>query len=102
MVLVAVAAAVWIGATRSEARDGSASPTRAAAPSGVAAGAATIKVGLVTDIGGLNDKSFNFLANKGLQAAKSKLGVQVDVQESHSNTDYIPNLQGFAQKRYNL
>jgi len=95
--LVAVAAAVWMGTTRSEARDNT-----AAAPSAAATPAATLKVGLVTDIGGLNDKSFNFLANKGLQEAKSKLGVQVDVQESHSNTDYIPNLQSFAQKRYNL
>ena len=32
---------------------------------GTSAGPA-IKVGLVTDIGGLDDRSFNFLANKGL------------------------------------
>ena len=31
-----------------------------------------IKVGLVTDIGGLNDRSFNALANKGLQDAKKQ------------------------------
>src|SRR3954462_13619028 len=35
-----------------------------------------IKVGLVTDIGGLNDRSFNTLANKGLETAKSSLGIQ--------------------------
>jgi basic membrane protein A and related proteins len=28
-----------------------------------------IKAGVVTDIGGLNDRSFNFLANKGLEDA---------------------------------
>ena len=33
-----------------------------------------IKVGLVTDIGGLNDRSFNQLANEGLERAKSELG----------------------------
>ena len=35
-----------------------------------------IKVGLVTDIGGLNDRSFNQLANEGLERAKSELGVE--------------------------
>ncbi|HEX2102433.1 MAG TPA: hypothetical protein VHF51_02185, partial [Solirubrobacteraceae bacterium] len=35
-----------------------------------------IKVGVVTDIGGLNDRSFNALANKGLQDAVRQLGVQ--------------------------
>ena len=34
-----------------------------------------IKIGLVTDIGGLDDRSFNFLANKGLQRAERELGV---------------------------
>ena len=31
-----------------------------------------IKVGLVTDIGGLDDRSFNFLANKGLEQARAR------------------------------
>ncbi len=35
-----------------------------------------IKVGIVTDIGGLNDRSFNQLANEGLERAKSELGVE--------------------------
>ena len=39
------------------------------------AAAAKLKVALVTDIGGLNDKSFNALAYKGLQNAQKKLGV---------------------------
>ena len=34
------------------------------------------KVAVVTDIGGLNDKGFNDLANKGLLRAKAQLGVQ--------------------------
>ena len=40
--------------------------------------ASDVKVGLVTDIGGLNDRSFNFLANKGLEEAKAKYGVADD------------------------
>ena len=51
-----------------------------------------IKAGLVTDIGGLNDRSFNFLANKGLEDAESDLGVTGRVFISKSNGDYVPNL----------
>ena len=51
-----------------------------------------IKVGLVTDIGGLNDRSFNALANKGLEDAESELGIDGRVLISKSNADYVPNL----------
>jgi len=47
---------------------------------------------LVTDIGGLNDKSFNHLAYVGLQTSQKKLGVQGRVIQSKSPADYIPNL----------
>ncbi len=61
------------------------------------------KVVLVTDIGGLDDRSFNFLANKGLQDAKKRYGVQGRVFLSKSNADYIPNLRDAVQKeRANL
>jgi basic membrane protein A and related proteins len=61
-----------------------------------------IKVGLVTDIGGLNDRSFNQLANEGLQRAKSQLGVDTRVLPSKSNADYVPNLSSLAQQKYDL
>lgn len=61
-----------------------------------------IKVGLVTDTGGLNDKSFNHLAYVGLQNAVSKLGIKGDVIESHAGSEYVPNLTSFAQKGYDL
>jgi basic membrane protein A len=47
---------------------------------------------LVTDIGGLNDKSFNHLAYVGLLAAE-KSGIKGRVIQSKSPADYIPNLQ---------
>src|SRR3954464_15093645 len=62
----------------------------------------TYKVALVTDIGGLDDRSFNFLANKGLQQAKSKLGIQGRVFVSKSNADYVPNLSTAARQGNNL
>jgi basic membrane protein A and related proteins len=64
--------------------------------------AKSIKTGLVTDIGGLNDRSFNFLANKGLEDAESKLGVEGRVFLSKSNGDYIPNLTTAAQQQEDL
>jgi len=61
-----------------------------------------IKVGVVTDIGGLNDRSFNALANKGLQDAIKQLGVEGRVLISEQNSDYIPNLTTLAQQKYDL
>src|SRR3954449_2328517 len=61
-----------------------------------------IKVGLVTDIGGLNDRSFNQLANEGLERAKSELGVDTRVLVSKQNSDYVPNLSTLAQQKYDL
>jgi basic membrane protein A and related proteins len=61
-----------------------------------------IKVGLVTDIGGLNDRSFNHLANQGLENAEKQLGVQGRVLISKSDADYIPNLTSLAQQGYDM
>ena len=47
---------------------------------------------LVTDIGGLNDKSFNHLAYVGLQKAQTTAQVKGRVIQSKSPQDYIPNL----------
>jgi basic membrane protein A and related proteins len=62
----------------------------------------SIRIGLVTDIGGLDDRSFNFLANEGLERAEEQLGVQGRVVVSRSNADYVPNLSSLAQQRYDL
>ena len=60
-------------------------------------GAAGPKVGLVTDLGGLNDRSFNALANKGLEQAEDELGSAGTVLESKSASDYEKNLGQLAQ-----
>jgi basic membrane protein A and related proteins len=79
---------------------GAAKPAASAAPAKAAA--TPIKVALVTDIGGLDDRSFNFLANKGLQRAKATLGAQGRVYISKANSDYIPNLSTAARQKYDL
>ncbi len=68
----------------------STSSTTAAASSG------GFKVGLVTDIGGLNDHGFNHLSYEGLLQAESQLGVKGTVLQSNSGADYIPNLTRLA------
>jgi basic membrane protein A len=77
---------------------GSAKPAASNAPAkATKAAGGSIKVALVTDIGGLDDKSFNFLANQGLNRAKSRLGAQGRVYISKSNADYVPNLVAAAR-----
>jgi basic membrane protein A and related proteins len=71
-------------------------------PTTTAAAPAGFKVGLSTDTGGLNDRSFNHLAYLGLQQAATDLGVQTRVVQSASPADYIPNLTKLAQQGYNL
>jgi basic membrane protein A and related proteins len=71
------------------------SPTTTAASS-------TFKVGLSTDTGGLNDRSFNHLAYVGLLRAEKTLGVQKRVILANSSADYIPNLTALAQQGYDL
>jgi basic membrane protein A len=60
------------------------------------------KIGLVTDIGGLNDQSFNHLAYVGLQKAITDFKVKGDVKESKTGDDYVPNLTNFASTGYDL
>lgn len=61
-----------------------------------------LKVGLVTDVNGLQDNGYNHLAELGLLKAQSILNVQADVTQSSSSTDYVQNLTAYATKGYNL
>jgi basic membrane protein A and related proteins len=85
------------GSSSSSSSSGGGGSSSAAAKPG-----ADMKIGLVTDIGGLNDHGFNHLAYVGLQRAASQLGTQVQVEQSSSASDYVPNLQKFAVQHYNL
>ncbi|MFL5954031.1 MAG: BMP family protein [Gaiellaceae bacterium] len=81
----------------------SAAPTTSVAPpTTTVKSGGTFKVGLSTDTGGLNDRSFNHLAYVGLQRAASELGAQTRVVTAKSPSDYIPNLSGLARQGYSL
>src|SRR5690242_11932933 len=60
------------------------------------------KVGLVTDIGGLNDRGFNHLSYVGLLRAEKELGITQQVFQAKSTQDYVPNLSTFARQGYDL
>ncbi len=64
--------------------------------------AAKLKVGLVTDIGGLNDRGFNASAYAGLKRAMAKLGIQGKALISNSQADYIPNFTSLIRQKYDL
>jgi basic membrane protein A len=60
------------------------------------------KIGLVTDVGGVNDGSFNQSAWEGLQLAAEDFGVEANYLESATDADYIPNIETFVDEEYDL
>jgi basic membrane protein A and related proteins len=62
----------------------------------------TFKVGLVTDISGLNDRGFNHLSYVGLKRAQAQFGVQGEVFQTKAAQEYVPNLSTFARRGYDL
>jgi basic membrane protein A len=80
--------------------EGEAAGTEAAATTD--GGGDTIRVGLVTDQGQLNDRGFNQLAHEGVQRAEDELGIEARVLESASDADYVPNMSTLADEGYDL
>ncbi|MDC3416341.1 BMP family protein [Aquibacillus sp. 3ASR75-54] len=68
--------------------------------------ASDFSVGMVTDVGGVDDKSFNQSAWEGLQAFGEENGMEkgkgFDYAQSDANADYMPNLNRLVQQNYNL
>ncbi|MBX3063166.1 MAG: BMP family ABC transporter substrate-binding protein [Anaerolineae bacterium] len=61
-----------------------------------------MKVGLVTDIGGVNDQAFNQLAWEGIQRASAEIGFEAKFIESNQSTDYETNIDALASDNYNV
>ena len=89
-----------------------AAPTAAAEPTAApAAGGATdadcakpevFCVGMVTDVGKVDDKSFNQSAWEGVKAAEKDLGAVVNYVETKDAKDYGNNISLFAEKGYDV
>ncbi len=61
-----------------------------------------LNVAMVTDLGGVNDNSFNQSAWEGLQQLNADTGINVDYIESQSDADYVPNLSRFVKEGKDL
>ena len=64
-----------------------------------------ITVGMITDVGGVNDQSFNQTSWEGLQAVQKELGedkVEVKYLESKQDADYVPNIEQFIDEETDL
>jgi basic membrane protein A len=61
-----------------------------------------ISVGMVTDIGGIDDKSFNATAWQGIERAIKELPVEGSYLESQQQTDYATNITQYLQQDTNL
>ena len=63
---------------------------------------AKVRIGLVFDIGGKNDKSFNEAAWRGLQRARGELGVDVQYIEPTEGADRESALRTLASRKCDL
>ncbi|MGE5463577.1 MAG: BMP family ABC transporter substrate-binding protein [Syntrophothermus sp.] len=59
-------------------------------------------VGLVTDVGKINDKSFNQSAWEGVQRAEKELGAKVQYIETSDAKDYAKNIATFGDAGYDV
>ncbi len=72
------------------------------AATAVAPTAVPVKIGEVTDLGGVNDKSFNALAWKGVSDAIAQLGVDGVFLQSTQQSDYAKNIQQMLTSKEDL
>jgi basic membrane protein A len=73
-----------------------------AAPAATQAPAKPLKIGVVTDVGQLEDKSFNQASYEGGKGAAEKLGATFDVIVTQNISDYKQNIQTFVDQGFNV
>lgn len=78
------------------------SPATSGSTAGSAEGSSSFKVKMVTDMGGVNDQSFNQLAWEGLQELQDQTGIKVGYTESKQEADYATNLDKAVDDENNL
>ena len=93
------------GTTTSTAPSVAPSTAESAAPSGPASAGTSVnalKIGVVTDVGQLEDKSFNQASNEGSKAAADAVGGTHDVIVTQAISDYGANIQTFLDKGFDV
>ena len=69
---------------------------------GTPAMGAKLKIAMVTDVGGVNDQSFNQSAWEGLQRVEKDFGIKVSYKESKQDADYAPNMETLTDAGFDL
>lgn len=59
-----------------------------------------LRVAMVTDVGGVEDQSFNQAAWEGLQEAKADFDLDIAFRESNQEADYEPNIDDLVDAGY--
>ncbi|WP_027092120.1 BMP family lipoprotein [Cohnella thermotolerans] len=96
------AASPSAGSSASESPGASPSESASASPSAAPVDGKGKKIGMVTDVGGVNDKSFNQQAWEALQRIGKDTGAEVKYLESKKDADYETNLNQFVKGGYDL
>jgi basic membrane protein A len=86
-------AATPSGSAQPTASDGAASPSASLTP---------LRIGVVTDVGQLEDKSFNQSSNEGAMAAAEAIGGEHDVVVTQNISDYGQNIQQFVDADFDV
>jgi basic membrane protein A len=63
---------------------------------------AMLCIGFVTDIGGLDDKSFNDAIWEALKLAETELGATINYIETNEVDAYMANIEAFAAENYDI
>jgi len=103
--LAVIASACGGGASTAPTTAATQAPTATSAPTTAASAAPTsnLKIGVVTDIGTLNDKNYNEYSFKGAEAGAQAIGAaepQYIVPTSAS--DYAPSIKSFVDQKYDV
>jgi basic membrane protein A and related proteins len=64
--------------------------------------ASTLKIGVVTDVGRVDDKNFNQYSYEGAKAAADALGATVQYVVPKDSTDYAKDIQSFVDQKFNV
>jgi basic membrane protein A len=72
-------------------------------PNDASPGGKQLRVGLVTDVGKVDDRSFNQSAWEGVQCAQKNLGfTDIKFIETQQSTDYAANIDQFVSDNYDV
>jgi len=102
LVLAGCVAPAEDGGTVPPAAGETAAPPAAEETTAPPAEGASLRIGLVTDVGRVNDRTFNQSAWEGVEDAVAELGAEANYIETRAATDYADNIRQFTEEGYDV